>query len=62
MKHIEITDFQNLSDACLWLESNLYDLEIGSNGIKGELFLLPDGRWRAAIIEDDFQMELKLGD
>ncbi|HRP36295.1 MAG TPA: hypothetical protein PLS50_00640 [Candidatus Dojkabacteria bacterium] len=60
MKYVEIRDFNSLSDACIWVEQTLYDMEIDSGGIKGELLQLPDGRWRGSVITDEYQMELAI--
>lgn len=57
MKEFRLESFSDLDDAIMWLESQLFELELTEDYLKGELVRIGNS-WRVAITIDDGQGEL----
>lgn len=57
MKEFRLESFSDLDDAVMWLESQLFELELTEDYLKGELVRIGNS-WRVAITIDDGQGEL----
>jgi hypothetical protein len=60
MKEFRLETFNNLADASMWLEQELYDLEVIHDDIRGEITLI-DGNWRVGVIVNSRQGEIDFG-
>lgn len=58
MTEITINDFNDLEDSLLWIEHELFERAMDHNYVKGEVLLLPDGRWRVSVMYGDGQIEM----
>lgn len=57
MREFRLETFGNLEDAMMWLENELYELELHHDNLKGEVTYI-DGQWRVAVMIEEPQLEL----
>jgi hypothetical protein len=57
MKEFRLETFNNLEDAMMWLENELYELELHHDDIKAEIIYV-NLKWRVSVILDGGQLEL----
>ncbi len=59
MKEFRLESFTNLEDAMMFLENELYELEVEHDDLKAEITLI-DGQWRVGIMVETRQLELNV--
>ncbi len=59
MRSIRLESFNNLEDAIMWIEHELYELELEYSDLKGEIEFI-DGRWRVSVVTNSRQLEMKV--